>query len=181
MPGLFTLALLPDALGLQTVGHFLGNIALIMLGQHAVGNKDAVRPESTLGDDALLLAEKVGQDAGIGDLDRFMRVRHRKGDRCALPALDRAFFDQSSQPDALAGLDTCRGEIGRHVEVGGLLAKRVESQAGGGAQESQPPDDHRQSFLLARHVQFYSVAVRPSEAAKAVNFLASSLPAPKTA
>ena len=79
-----------------------------MLGQHAVGDEDAVRPETALGDDALPLAEQVGQDAGIGHLDRFLRVGHREGDRGALPAHDRALFDQTAEPDALAGLQRCR-------------------------------------------------------------------------
>jgi hypothetical protein len=111
-----------------------------MLGQHAVGNEDAVRAESALGDDALLLAEKVWQDAGIGDLDRFFRVGDREGDGGALP-LDRALFDQPSQPDALAGLDA--GEIGRRLEIGCLLVKRIEGQPGGRAQKSQPPNNDR--------------------------------------
>src|SRR6201993_5235351 len=61
---------LPVALLLQSVGDVLRHIGLVVLGEHAVGSKCTGRIESAFGDHALPFAEKIRQQALIGDRDR---------------------------------------------------------------------------------------------------------------
>src|SRR5262245_7436616 len=67
---------LPDTLGLQGVGDFFRHVILVVLCKNAVGDENAIRTESAFSDDALLFPEKIRKNAAIGNLDRFLLVRH---------------------------------------------------------------------------------------------------------
>ena len=64
------LGLAPAPLRLQRVDHFLGHVALVMLGEHRIGVERAIGGERAFGHHPLPLAEEVGKDAGEGDRHR---------------------------------------------------------------------------------------------------------------
>ena len=126
------LALLPDALGLQAVGHFLRHVGLVVLGQHAVGDEHAVRPEAAFGDDALLLAEQVRQDAAYRRPSPISPCRSpRRRPRCPAPRTIVPFSTRPPSRMRWPGGTVAAGEVGGHVEIGGLLAERIEGQRRG--------------------------------------------------
>jgi hypothetical protein len=59
---------LPVALLLQSIGHFLGHIPLVMFCQNRIGLECAGDVESTLCDRSLTFPEQVGQLAAIGKI-----------------------------------------------------------------------------------------------------------------
>src|SRR5690606_2436905 len=118
---------LPYALFLQPLGHFPRHVVLVVLGEHAVGDEDAVRAEAALGHNPRPVAEQVWQDARVADLDGVLRIGNGKRDLQPLPARNRSVLDETAQADALPRRD--RGlpkvEIGRascreRVEIWGV-------------------------------------------------------------
>src|SRR5262245_33346502 len=66
---LLLVVVLPVTLLLQSVGDVLRHIGLVVFGEHAVGPKRTSRIEGAFGDHALPFAEKIRQQALIGDRD----------------------------------------------------------------------------------------------------------------
>src|SRR5690606_30543256 len=85
-------------------------------------------------------------------------------------------FNQAAEPETFARRHNGAFEVGRHVEVRGLLAKRVKGEPRGSPQECKGSGDHRKALLLSRHGR--SCVEIPSAAAKRTSCSASSAPAP---
>src|ERR1700704_1144318 len=93
----------PVARPLQGVGYLLGHVALVMLGEHAVGLERAGRLDHPFGDHTLALAEQIRQKALIGDRNGVLAIGHVETHRQIAAAHDAARLDQTAEPNAAAG------------------------------------------------------------------------------
>ena len=136
---------------LQLVRDVLGHVALVMLGEHAVGLEFAVRLQLPVDDDALPFAEEVRQQAGVGDVEILRAVGDGEGD--ILAALDdAAFLHQPADAQPRVRGHLLLSEFGGRVEEDDIVAQREQHQPGGDAERREGADDKCQSLAFARHV-----------------------------
>ena len=113
---------------LERIGDFLGHIILVVLGQNVCGEKRAVSDDATLGDNALPLAEKVGQNAGIKR--RHFRSAVMDDEHVVLSVLLPGLFEhQPAQPDRRARRNLAFGNFRRRIEKHNLVAQCSEDQS----------------------------------------------------
>ena len=116
---------------LQRIGDFGRHVIFIMLGKHIGRGEIAVLAKRSLGDDALPLAEEIGQHAAIGDGYGLHEIGDIETQRRISEIFQRALFDKAAKPDSLAGFDTALHDIARAVEEDDVVAHRKEHEAHG--------------------------------------------------
>src|SRR5581483_9066387 len=115
-PGRLALSPFLPAPGLfQCVGDLGRHVFLVVLGEHAGGGEDSVVAEPAFGDYPLPLAEQVGQDAGIGDLERGLAVGDAEIDLAPVAMDDAALFDEPADADAPPRRDVLCRQFARAV------------------------------------------------------------------
>ena len=122
-----------------------------MLGEHGVGLEVAVAVENAFGDDTLPFAEEIGQNARERHRNILQRIGYFEGDRRPLTAHDGAFFDESTKPDAFAGLDALFQNIARDVKEDDAVLQRKQHEDQRQAERRDTAADQNSSLLLSCH------------------------------
>src|SRR5947209_7525078 len=91
---------LPVALLLQRVSHFLRHVGFVVLGQNAVCAKSALRIKGAFGNYALAFPEQIRKQALIDDRNRAVSIGHSKSDAETVAARDAALLDQAADAHA---------------------------------------------------------------------------------
>src|SRR5262249_60169571 len=91
---------LPVTLLLQSVGDVLRHIGLVVFGEHAVGPECTSRIEGAFGDHTLPFAEKIRQQALIGDQDGTFAVGHLETYGQAVAAPNAPLLHEAADADA---------------------------------------------------------------------------------
>ena len=147
----------PVAGPLQRVGHFLGHVGLVVLGQHFGGAERAVRLQRAQRHHALPFAEQIGQDAGIADRDGGGAIGDAEAHRraCALAdMLDAAGLDQPAEPEGAAVMRRLGGQVGGGEEEHHVVAERRQHQRRGGTQAEAAGKKQNKAAVLAGHQRF---------------------------
>src|SRR5262249_44059752 len=142
---------LPVALLLQSVGDVLGHIGLVVLGEHAVGPKYTSRIEGAFGDHALPFAEKIRQQALIGDWDRTLAVGHLETDGKAVAAQNAALLHEAADANTRPRFDVFFDHVGRRIEEDDGLLERAEHQSHRERDHAERGTDEGEASLLAGH------------------------------
>ncbi len=126
-PRLLAVIVLPVALLLQRVGHFLRHVILVVLGEHRVGAERCRIDHHALRHHALPFTKQIGKDAAIADAHHVLAV----GDvECRIHVLadDGAGLHQSAEPDAGAGRQLLLDHVGRRIEEHDGIAQRGQHE-----------------------------------------------------
>src|SRR6516225_8172743 len=142
---------LPVALLLQSIGDVLRHVGLVVLGEHAVGPKCTSRIEGAFGDHALPFAEKIRQQALIGDRDRTLAVGHLETYGQAVAAPNAALLHEATDADARSRLDMFFDHVGRRIEEDDGLLERAEHQSHREREHTERGTDEGEASLLAGH------------------------------
>src|ERR1041384_2902381 len=104
------------AAALQRVGDFRRHVLLVVLGKDAAGDKDPVAAQFALGNNALALAEQIGQQTVIHDLEFGLAVGHPESHPTAILFYQALVLDQPADANAPLRPDRLLGEIARSEE-----------------------------------------------------------------
>jgi hypothetical protein len=147
---------LPVALLLQSIGHFLGHIPLVMFRQNRIGLERAGDVESTLCDRSLTLPEQVGQLAAIGNRYLAASVRQREMDGKVIAAREAALLHQSADAHALPRRNVLLDEIGRRIEEHNRVPEGKEHEP-----HRERNRSHRTTYQSMAHLPWFHCSSLP--------------------
>ena len=122
-----------------------------MFGEHGVGKESSVRQKLAFANDALPFAEKVRQDARVGNSHGVDEIRDLEGDGGA-GLLDRALLDHAAKANAGARLDMLLRHFAGAIEKRDAAAGRIKNETDGNAQDGQPGQNKYGATIFARHL-----------------------------
>ena len=124
-----------------------------MLGEDLAGDEQAVGLEAALGDDAAILAEQIGRDAGEADRDRRRGlVADQEVDRHAVGmAADRAVLDHAADPHRAVERQAFAGDVAGRVEEGRLVAHRRHGEQHRADHRGEGEQEQDEALVLGLH------------------------------